>query len=208
MRRRSVSYRCGHCQTSIGGQQRHKSVILYRRLIELVAVQQPHSPHSRPRRVRSACVERHLWHHLAEAGWVPTHVLGKPAEVVHDVVEMRGEKDPLPCLLDLVLNPGKVPHAFRDYKDHATELSQESLKFRLWAQTAAPGEGIEQLKQSLKRRWGRSSMVPATVSISQPWTTLTVSSAPSHLRSFLTELRSFFHLSSFLLGGQKSSSTQ
>ena len=63
---------------------------------------------------------------------------------------------------------------------------------------------------SLRRsmRLGGSSIVPATVSTSQPRMTFTVSRAPSPLSNFFTLMGSFFHLSSCPSGGRNTMSMQ
>ena len=99
----------------------------------MVAILQPHSPCSQPRRVGSAGVERDLRHHLADAGRATAYVLCKPAEVVQGIMEVRGEKNPLPGLLDLVLNPREASHAARNGQHHTPELAQKLLKFALGA---------------------------------------------------------------------------
>ena len=65
-------------------------------------------------------------------------------------MEVRGEKDPLPGLLDLVLDPREASHAAGDGQHHASELAKKSLELTLGARAAAPGEGVKQLAQSLK----------------------------------------------------------
>ena len=118
--------------------------------MQAFAVLQPHSSCSQPSRVGSAGVERDLWDHLAEAGRAPADVLGQPAEVLHGVVEVRGEKDPLAGLLDLVLDPREASHAAGNGQHHASELAQKALELALGARPAASGEGVEQLEYQQK----------------------------------------------------------
>ena len=116
---------------------------MHRRLVEVVAIRQPNSARASAGGIRGPVVEGNLRHHLGKAGRAPADILGKPAEVLHRVVEVGGEKYALPCLLDLVLDPGKASHAAGNGEDHAAELAEQPLQFPLGAAPAAPREGIE-----------------------------------------------------------------
>ena len=69
-------------------------------------------PSGPPRRGRSGACQR---------------LLGKPTEVIHGVVEVGEEKNPLSRLLDLVLDPGEVFCAVGDGENRVLELAEQSL---------------------------------------------------------------------------------
>ena len=69
-----------------------------------------------PRRGRSGACQRHL---------------GEPTEVIHGVVEVGEEKNPLSRLLDLVLDPAEVSCVVGDGENHGLELAEQPLKFTL-----------------------------------------------------------------------------
>ena len=54
-------------------------------------------------------------------------LLGEPTEVIHGVVEVGEEKNPLSRLLDLVLDPGEVFCAVGDGENRDPELAEQSL---------------------------------------------------------------------------------